>query len=172
MIGGMSYALVTLGTLQASMTACWVWPEGSVIPDPNALAAWLGMYVGVTPMQAHFILEPYAHHHAQGCYYSPIAQDAYNRLQAHQHPLPPTTRGMPMAPSFTPAVGLAGRLSYPPGTTIQYPVTPVFSTAALMSTGPFSHGCTLPFCLTGGHLSHMICHRPSPYGGIWCHSSR
>ena len=97
----MSYALVTLDMLHASVTAYWVWPEGSVITDPEALAAWLGMYVGVTPTWAHFILELYVHHRAQGCYYSPIVQDAYNQLQACQRPLLPTTRGMPMASSFT-----------------------------------------------------------------------
>ena len=72
LVGGMSYALVTPDTLQASMTAHWTWPEGSIITDPDALAAWFGMYMGVTPTWAHFILEPYAHRRTQGCYYSPI----------------------------------------------------------------------------------------------------
>ena len=123
LVGGMLYALVTPDTLQVSVTACWTWPEGSVVVDPEALAAWLGMYVGVTPMWAHFTLEPYAHRHAQGCYYSPIEQDAYNQLQACQCPPLPTIGGMPTAPSFAPAIGLAARLSYPLGTTIHPPAT-------------------------------------------------
>ena len=67
MVGGMLYALVTPDTLQASVTARWAWPEGSVVMDPEALVVWLGMYAGVTPTWAHFILEPYVHHCAQGC---------------------------------------------------------------------------------------------------------
>ena len=50
LVGGMSYASVTPDTLQASVTVHWTWPEGSVIADPEALAVWLGMYAGVTPM--------------------------------------------------------------------------------------------------------------------------
>ena len=76
LVGGMSYASVTPDTLRVSMTAHWTWPEGSVVADPEALAAWLGMYAGVTPTWAHFTLEPYAYCRSQGCYYSPIAQDA------------------------------------------------------------------------------------------------
>ena len=48
LVGGMSYASVTPDTLQASVTARWTWPEGAVVMDPEALAAWLGMYAGVT----------------------------------------------------------------------------------------------------------------------------
>ena len=44
LVGSMSYALVTPDTLQASVTAHWTWPEGSVVADPEALVAWLGMY--------------------------------------------------------------------------------------------------------------------------------
>ena len=102
----MLYASVIPDMLRVSMTAHWTWPEGSIVVDPEALAAWLGMYAGVMPMWVHFTLEPYAHCRTQGCYYSPIVQDAYNWLQAHQRPLLPTTRGMPMASSFAPAVGL------------------------------------------------------------------
>ena len=115
LVGGMLYASVTPDTLQVSMTARWAWPKGSIIVDPEALVAWLGMFAGVTPMWAHFILELYAHCHTQGCYHSPIAQDTYNQLQVRQCPPLPTTRGMPMASSFTPVVGLAARLSYPLG---------------------------------------------------------
>ena len=140
----MSYALVTLDMLRASVTAHWTWPEGSIVVDPEALAAWLGMYAGVTPMRAHFTLEPYAHHHAQGCYYSPIVQDAYNQLQACQHPLLPTTGGMPTASSFAPAVGLAVRLSYPLRTTIQPSATSVSSAAAVTSTSPSDMGTQSP----------------------------
>ena len=135
-VGGMLYALVTLDMLQASMTACWAWPEGSVIMYPEALAVWFRMYAGVTPTWAHFTLEPYVHRHAQGCYYSPIAQDMYNWLQARQHPPLPTTGGIPTASSFTPAVGLAARLSYPLGTTIQPPTASGSSATAMTSTGP------------------------------------
>ena len=60
-MGGMSYASVTLDTLWVSMTSCWTWPNGSITVDPEPLAVWLGLYVGVTPQWAHFILEPYAH---------------------------------------------------------------------------------------------------------------
>ena len=144
MVGGTSYASVTADMLQVSMTVHWAWPEGSIVANPQALVAWLGMYMGVTPMQAHFILEPYAHHHAQGCYYSPIAQDVYNQLQACQRPLLPTTAGMPTASSFAPVVGLAARLSYPLGTTVQPPAIPASSTAVLMSTGLSVMGACSP----------------------------
>ena len=144
LVGGMSYASVTPDTLQASVTACWTWPEGSVVVDPEALAAWLGMYVGVTPTWAHFTFEPYAHCHAQGCYYSPIAQDAYNQLQARQRPLLPTTGGMPMAPSFAAMIRLAVSLSYPLGTTIRPPATSASSATVLMSTGPSVMGMRSP----------------------------
>ena len=147
LVGGMSYASVIPDMLQVSMTACWAWPEGSVIADPEALAAWLGMYVGVTPTQAHFILEPYAHRRTQGCYYSPIVQDVYNRLQVHQHPPLSTTRAMPTASSFAPMVGLAARLSYPLGTTIQPPGIPASSAAVLTSTGPSLMGVRSPLVL-------------------------
>ena len=144
LVGGMSYASVTPDTLQVSVTACWTWQEGSIVADPEALAAWLGMYAGVTPMRAHFILEPYAHRHVQGCYYSPIAQDTYNRLQACQRPLLPTAGGMPMASSFTPAVGLAARLSYPLGSTVQTPAATASSAAAMTSAGPPVTGARSP----------------------------
>ena len=144
LVSGMLYASVTPDMLQASVTACWTWPEGSIIADPEALAAWLGMYAGVTPTRVHFTLEPYAHRCAQDCYYSPIAQDVYNRLQACQCPPLPTTGGMPTASSFAPMVGLAARLSYPLGTTVQPPTAAVSSTAATMSTGPPVTGACSP----------------------------
>ena len=169
LVSGMSYALVTQDMLWASMTACWAWPEGSIFVDPEALAAWLGLYMGVTPKWAHFILEPYTHCHTQGCYYSPIVQDAYNQLQVHQHPPLLTTRGMPTVSSFTPTVRLAARLSYPPGTSTQPPATPASSTAVLDIHWPLSHRCTLAPRLMGGHPSHATCHHPSPYGGGWWH---
>ena len=163
LVGGMSYASVTPDMLQVSVTACWTWPEGPVVMDPEALAAWLGMYAGVTPTWAHFTLEPYAHCHAQGCYHSSIAKEAYNWLQAHQHPLLPTTGGMPMASSFAPTVGLAVRLSYPLGTTIQPHAASASSTAATTSTGPPSHGRVFPPHLAGG----VACLCPHPHGGGW-----
>ena len=144
LVGGMSYASVTPDTLRASVTVRWTWQEGSVVTDPEALVAWLGMYAGVTPTQAHFILEPYAHHRAQGCYHSPIAQDAYNRLQARQRPPLPTAGGMPTASSFAPMVRLAARLSYPLGTTVQTPAAAASSAAATTSAGPPVTGACSP----------------------------
>ena len=169
LVGGMSYASVTPDMLQESMTACWTWPEGSIVADPEALAAWLGMYVGVTPMQAHFTLEPYTHHRAQGCYYSPIVQDMYNQLQVHQHPLLPTTGGMPAAPSFAPAIGLAVRLSYPLGTTIQPPAASASSATDYSPNihWPLSHSHALPPHLVGGHTSRAARYCPCPHGGGW-----
>ena len=107
----------------------------------------VGNVWGVTPMWAHFTLELYAHHRAQGCYYSPIVQDMYNWLQAHQCPLLPTTGGMPTASSFAPAVGLAARLSYPLGTTIQPPTAAVSSATATTSTGSPVVGTRSPLVL-------------------------
>ena len=158
--------LVTLDTLRASVTARWTWPEGSIVTNPEAIVAWVGMYAGVTPTQAHFTLEPYAHRHAQGCYYSPIAQDAYNQLQARQCPLLTTTGGMPTASLFTPAVRLAARLSYPLGTTVQPPTASVKHCSHDIHW-PLSHGCAFPPCLVGGHAPHTACLCLCPHGGGW-----
>jgi len=72
------------------------WPPG-VTPknlDNSHLVRWLGQKGGVTPTRARNLIEPYAHHCAQGLYYSPQVQDAYNRgpteestSDSHQHHL-------------------------------------------------------------------------------------
>jgi len=61
----------------------WEWPPG-VTPenlDHSHLARWLGQKGGVTPTRARNLIEPYARCRAQGLYYSPQVQDAYNRAQ-------------------------------------------------------------------------------------------
>ena len=104
----------------------WEWPPG-VTPknlDSSHLARWLGQKGGVTPTRARNLIKPYARRCAQGLYYSPQAQDVYNRAQLKRarRALTNTTSGPSLAGPSN--LGLAAHISEAPTGTTEFPTLP------------------------------------------------
>jgi len=118
-------------TLQALVTQQWTWQGDSASVDINFLTKWLGLFRGITPEWAHFILKPYVLCQSKGCYHSTISQDMFNWMQSWRRlMLLPPMGGALSSSSFAPLIGLAAQLSYLAGHPAQPTTLLVSSNAA------------------------------------------